>query len=531
MGGSVATDHTWSFASVPAVFRFSPRPNQAHQIHWRAWGSAAFAEAIQQDKPIFLVISTVWSEASHLLDEKTLSEPSVIAIVNADFLPVRVDADLRPDVNQRYNQNGWPSIVLLSAEGEVLWGGIYTSPQKLLYCLGHMRRYYSEHRQDIAEQAHHLLAQRQASVSPGATKQPFTTAERLTLLDIPRSTEQVLRDLYDAEHGGFTLHPTLKFPHPEALEVLLHAHTPEALQMVCYSLAQMRDGGLWDVEGGGFFHYATSEDWSLPHTAKMLDENAALLRVIAMLAAQTQDQQWFALARQLIEAMQEIFWQPQTGAFSGSQCADEGYYEPGQYSRASRVAPPVDEAIYTAWNARAISAYLLAATVLDDAQVGMIALGALDYLCTNLTHPQGGMFHVAQGEHVALPGQLADQVWMTQALLDGYAFSGQERYLNAAIAVMHYTLHVLFDTQSGLFYDAPDDPMALGRLVIREQSLIENALAAGCLLRMAAYSKRQSLRATGLHILVHCREMYRRTGIQGATYASIVVQAIAQQWV
>src|SRR5437879_12095128 len=94
------------------------------------------------------------------MDETTLSEASIISILNSDYVPIRVDSDLRPDVNQRYNQNGWPSVVLLSSEGEILWGGVYVPPKQMLYYLGHVRRYYSEHRQEISEQVRFLQDQR-----------------------------------------------------------------------------------------------------------------------------------------------------------------------------------------------------------------------------------------------------------------------------------------------------------------------------------------------------------------------------------
>ena len=117
MSGKIVASHSWSSAPIPELFRFSPRPNQAHKIHWRSWGEAAFEEAILQDKPIFLVISSSWCQWCHIMDETTLSEPSIITIVNNDYIPIRVDSDLRPDVNPRYTQNGWPSVVLLSSEG------------------------------------------------------------------------------------------------------------------------------------------------------------------------------------------------------------------------------------------------------------------------------------------------------------------------------------------------------------------------------------------------------------------------------
>jgi uncharacterized protein YyaL (SSP411 family) len=113
MSGDAAADHPRSPASTSTVFRFSPRPHRATSIHWQSWGQAAFQNAAQLDKPIFLVISSFWCQWCHILDETTLSEPSIIAILNRDYIPVRVDSDLRPDVNQRYNQNGWPSVVLL----------------------------------------------------------------------------------------------------------------------------------------------------------------------------------------------------------------------------------------------------------------------------------------------------------------------------------------------------------------------------------------------------------------------------------
>ena len=60
--------------------------------------------------------------------------------------------------------------------------------------------------------------------------------------------------------------------------------------------------------------------------------------------------------------------------------------------------------------------------------------------------------------------------------------------------------------------------------------IIENALAAECLLRMSVYSKRQHLRDTGLLVLSGCLDKYRHTGIQGATYACVVAQAVIHKW-
>jgi uncharacterized protein YyaL (SSP411 family) len=540
MSSNLTAEDAWSSAlsSTASVFRFSPHQHRAMYIQWRAWGTAAFEEAVQQNKPIFLLISSSWSQWCHIMDETTLSETSIISILNHDYIPIRVDSDLRPDVNQRYNQNGWPSVALLSAEGEVLWGGVYVPPAQMLYYLGYIRRYYSEHRQEITERLLALHDRRFTKtliqMLPHSGLRTLLQEERTALVDLPVEAGKVLRDLYDDEYGGFRIHPHLKFPHPEALELLImlarHDHQADALDMVNYSLEQMRDGGLWDKEEGGFFRYSAASDWSMPHTEKMLDENAAMLRLVLLTAQATQSQQWYDLAQRLLSYLNAALWQPRTNIFSGSQSADEEYYEPGTYSRASRVAPQIDTTVYTAWNARMISSYFLAAHVLHQPSLDAMATRALNWLCEHMVHRNGCMYHYVCNGSAELPGQLADQVWMARALLDAYDIHGNKSHLEMAIALMHFACDELLDEVYGQFYDYPVNTHPPGHLALRDQPLIENAIAAESLLRMSAYSKRHNLRDTGLLVLSGCLEKYRRSGIQGATYACVVTQAIENKW-
>jgi uncharacterized protein YyaL (SSP411 family) len=538
MSGDVEADYVRSTSPAPVTFRFSPRPHHANLIRWRSWGRAAFQEAQDQEKPIFLLISSLWCQWCYIMDETTLSEASIISIINTDYIPIRVDSDLRPDVNQRYNQNGWPSVVLLTPEGEILWGGVYVPPKQMLYYLGHVRRYYSEHRHEITEQVLELqdrrFTRKLSQTLPRMGLRSLLVEERTALVDLPAEAGIVLCDLYDADYGGFRIHPHMKFPHAEALELLLmlarQSDQTDTLEMVRYSVEQMYEGGLWDTEDGGFFRYSAASDWSMPHTEKMLDENAAMLRLILLIARVSGSRQWHDLAYRLVRYINTTLWQPRIGVFSGSQSADEEYYEPGAYSRAARQAPPVDTTVYTAWNARMISTYLLGSQVQDDSSMNAMAVRALNWLCEHMVHREGGMYHYFLNGRAELPGQLADQVWMTRALLDAYDLHGRKVYLETAIALMHFACEELLDEQNGLFYDCPDNPEADGRLSLREQPLIENAVAAECLLRMAAYSKRSHLRDTGLLVLYGCLEKYRRTGIQGATYACVVAQAIENGW-
>ncbi len=44
-----------------------------------------------------------------------LRRPGVAALVNERFVPVRVDADRRPDISERYSLGGWPTTAFLTA--------------------------------------------------------------------------------------------------------------------------------------------------------------------------------------------------------------------------------------------------------------------------------------------------------------------------------------------------------------------------------------------------------------------------------
>ncbi len=127
-------------------FRFSPRANRAHEIAWRPWGDEAFAESASSGKPILLSLSAVWCHWCHVMDETTYSNADVIATINADYVPVRVDNDRRPDINRRYNMGGWPSTGFLTASGEVITGATYIPPHAMLDALHRVTEYYRSRR-------------------------------------------------------------------------------------------------------------------------------------------------------------------------------------------------------------------------------------------------------------------------------------------------------------------------------------------------------------------------------------------------
>ena len=97
----------------------------ASPVQWREWTPEAFARARAESKPVLLRISAVWCHWCHVMDDSTDADPEVARRMNEWFVPVRVDNDERPDINDRYNLGGWPTTAFLTPDGDLITGGTY----------------------------------------------------------------------------------------------------------------------------------------------------------------------------------------------------------------------------------------------------------------------------------------------------------------------------------------------------------------------------------------------------------------------
>src|SRR5207245_1442611 len=318
-------------------FHFSPRPNRAAEINWHAWSPEAFDEARQTGRPILLSISAVWCHWCHVMDETTYSHPAVIDLINREYVPVRVDNDVRPDINQRYNMGGWPSTAFLTPSGDILTGATYMPPDQMASALLRIADYY---RAKQAEVASRVLEARKRAASGVARSAGQLEPDLVDLI------LDAVRSAYDEEYGGFGGAP--KFPQSDAILLLLEQSVlrsdPELRRMAEHTLERMTGGGTYVQVGGGFLRYSPTQDWSVPHFEKMLEDHAALVQALA-LAGMTE-----ALDK-TTAYLDRVLRDPKTGLYAGSQDADEHYYSMDREERRAAAAPFVDRRVYSAWNA------------------------------------------------------------------------------------------------------------------------------------------------------------------------------------
>lgn len=312
----------------------------AHQpVDWYPWGEEAFRKAKAEDRPILLDIGAVWCHWCHVIDRESYEDPETAEIINARFVPIKVDRDERPDIDSRYQlavsaisgQGGWPLTAFLTPEGKVFFGGTYFPPEDkygrpgFKTVLLRVSEFYQKEKEKAlkgAEVLHRELARAASSDGRGELSEQLIEAA-------VRSMERA----FDRIYGGFGTAP--KFPHPSAIEFLLtrYIRTKERwlLNPVTTTLERMAKGGIYDQLFGGFHRYSTDEKWIVPHFEKMGYDNAELLKNYLHAYQITGKVLFKETALGVIRWVDETASDQEGGGFAASQDADYSLEDDGDY--------------------------------------------------------------------------------------------------------------------------------------------------------------------------------------------------------
>ncbi len=299
-------------------------------VDWYPWGEEALTKARSEKKTILLSIGYSACHWCHVMEHESFENEDIAALMNENFVNIKVDREERPDLDQIYmnavqmmtHHGGWPMTVFLTPEGVPFYGGTYFPPEDRYNMPGFprvlisMAEAYRDRPNDVAETA--------ASVVKELER--LNIGHESTELLTPELLDSAFRGIvknYDPLNGGFGDAP--KFPPAMTLEFLLRTYhrtgRPQALEIVTHTCRKMAEGGIYDQLGGGFHRYSTDARWLVPHFEKMLYDNALLSRLYLHYYQLTREE-W---ARQIAEGIVDYVVREMTdpaGGFYSTQDAD-----------------------------------------------------------------------------------------------------------------------------------------------------------------------------------------------------------------
>ena len=321
-------------------------------VAWSDWDAESFRLARETHRPILLALGASWSSWSAILDREAYSDPEIARLVQKEFVAIRVDIDQRPDVNERYNPGAVPAIALLDSRGTLLYATAYMDADELRMLLGQFITGYAAGQGKLAEAARER-DEKVTAILKGRHPVPGFLGPDIVV----RTREGILADV-DPIHGGFGRGP--KLPLAATLRFLAEGvdDNPRVRPVLAGALDALIARGMEDRVEGGFFAGFAGEGWTRPSTEKLLDVNARLGLAFLEAGRALGEERFVAKARDTAAWIRSTLHDPATGAFFGSQAADEEYYSRDAEGRAKLARPAVDRTVFTDRSALAASLFL-----------------------------------------------------------------------------------------------------------------------------------------------------------------------------
>jgi uncharacterized protein YyaL (SSP411 family) len=474
---------THCLLALAALVAAAPRPAPAEEsapnrIPWTDWSDATFARAKAERRIVLVVVSTTWCHWCHVMQRETYADARVERALARAFVPIKADADARPDLSERFRKYRWPATGFLTPDGEPILA---------------LRGYRS------AAEFLPVLADVEARVKRGgpypgfdAPAPPATVVTEATRPELEALRARLVAQLdqsYDARFQGWGAGQ--KYPLAEPIEwglrdARVRTGESQALRRALDTLAAQE--ALLDPVWGGMFQYSVGPAWNDPHYEKLIEVNAGALRAYADAYLLTQNARWRAAGANVVRWFEGFIVGPD-GAFFGSQDAEVGgreataFYRLDDAGRRKIGVPRVDLNVYARENGLVIAAFVAWGWADGRREPIAVARRAAERILSTHLEPSGLFRHAADSRGLLF---LQDQAEMGRALIALGRVTLDPRWVDAALRTADAVVRS-FAHPAGGFCDTAGDPT-------RQRSLEGNAAVARFLLDAAAARDRPDLR-------------------------------------
>jgi uncharacterized protein len=531
-------------------------------VDWYPWGDEALGRARELDRPLLVSIGYSACHWCHVMERESFEDPQTAALMNDNFVCVKVDREERPDIDAlcmeacqaMTGQGGWPLNTFMTPAREPFYAGTYFPPQPRQGMPGWptvlqaVAEAWEQRREQVQAQSSRLVQ------ALGATARMAPSSEPIREEVIDQALES-LRSSYDARFGGFGGAP--KFPQASSLELLLARGERE---MSLATLEHMARGGIYDQLGGGFARYAVDRTWTVPHFEKMLYDNGLLARAYLHGWQVSGRERFRRVCTETLDWALREMRGPEGGFYSALDADSEGvegkYYAwseaelrealPGELAdeavayfgvtaggnfegglnvleargpepaslpeirarllqlRERRVRPGLDDKRLCSWNALMISALAEAGAVLGRPDYLKAAVGCAIFVVTELRDPEGGLLRTWKDGSGRIPGYLEDHAFLLEALITLYESTFDPRWYRAAVEIAQAIIARFADPEHGGFFMTAGEPAELpARRKDLEDSPIPSGSSAAAfgLLRLALLSGEASYEQHAVSVL------------------------------
>ena len=291
-------------------------------VQWEGWHDKTLDHAGKSGKLILISIGYAACHWCHVMEHECFEDPEVADVMNAHFIPIKVDREERPDVDQIYmdalqimsGSGGWPLNIVALPDGRPFWGATYIPKKDWIQVLLQLAKLYKEDPKKVEEYASDLTS----ALGRINEVTSLTSADKVPEVKQMNQWVNSWKKGFDLSYGGKLGAP--KFMTPALYEFLMHwgyfTRDAEVEDHVRVTLEGMAYGGIYDQIGGGFSRYSVDPRWHIPHFEKMLYDNAQLLSLYASGYARFGNPEFKQIAIQTFAFLNRELQHPQGGYYA-----------------------------------------------------------------------------------------------------------------------------------------------------------------------------------------------------------------------
>lgn len=93
---------------------------QASSIKWQEWSKDAFSQAKQEHKRVLIFGKVSWCHWCQQMEAYSFQDPLVVQIVNANYIPIRIDIEDSQALASRYEISDIPTVLIVDDENRII---------------------------------------------------------------------------------------------------------------------------------------------------------------------------------------------------------------------------------------------------------------------------------------------------------------------------------------------------------------------------------------------------------------------------
>jgi uncharacterized protein YyaL (SSP411 family) len=432
------------FLLVGTVFPASAFEHEDSLVEFQEYSDNVIISNSEAKKPYFLLFSADWCYWCHQFANETLVRQDVADYLNQNFVNVFIDADMNNAAYVKYRAAGLPYTVFLNPDGTLYYkyaGTLYGD--NFLAVIKEVAGKAGVGKYALGMEANQISYEPPAELSVS------------NLEDMLGTFKQGLQENFDYSEYGLGKGQKAIFPQ-SFMYLLENADASERQQIIEWTTKTLDRAidRIFDPVEGGFFRYAETQRWKIPHFEKLADLNAGIVLLLYQANQASPSPRLKNAADKTLAYLTSTLFHSLTGTFLSFQVADHYYYTLNEEQRETTDKPKVTKKVFVDRLAVTLNYLIQVLEYSEDQSLEGQITQSLDFLA-NMIMQGGGMkrYYTIADKRWLLPASMSDHAYVARLFTVAASYFGNPGYAEVAARVLKAAVTDFYDKDKKIFID------------------------------------------------------------------------------